>query len=115
MDENNKLVASALDKTMICQHLRLDSEYVDETEWTYIQALQGAAMAYICDHCAITLDKVDESEDLAIATLMLISDMYDERGRYVDSAHPNRTVECILSHHDENFIGTLDGDDYAVG
>lgn len=99
------LKASELSKADICTHLRIDPEYMDETEWAYIQALQGAAISYICDHCAITAAYVDNHEDLAVATLILISDMYDERGRYVDSAHLNRTVECILGHHDRNFLG----------
>lgn len=106
----DKLVASTLTKETICGHLRIDPEYIEPTDWLYVQGLQRAAIAYICDHCAITPEEVDSHEDLAIATLILISDMYDERGMYVDRAHINRTVETILSHHDRNFIGHLEVD-----
>lgn len=106
-NEASKLVASELGKETICNHLRIDPEYLDGAEWVYVQGLQRTAISYICDHCAITAAEVDKHEDLAVATLVLISDMYDERGRYVDSVHVNRTVETILSHHDRNFIGDL--------
>lgn len=109
--DETKLVASALTKDQICCHLRIDPEFVDAAEWTYIQALRSAAISYICRHCAITTIEVDKSDELAIATLVLISDMYDERGRYVDSAHLNRTVETILSHYDRNFIGSLEDEE----
>lgn len=110
-----RLVASKLSKKMICQHLRLDPEFVDAMEWRYIQGLKNAAIAYICDHCAISAAEVDACEDLAICTLVLISDMYDERATTVDSAHDNRTVATLLAHHDRNFLGAEDGDDCAIG
>lgn len=109
------LIASELDKETICSHLRLSPEMVDDTEYSYIEALKSSAIKYIEDHCARTAEYIDQHEDLAIAVLVLISDMYDERGMYVDSIHSNRTVETILSHHDQNFIGKLDGDSDAIG
>lgn len=101
------LVASQMSRDVICQHLRLDVRYVEPDEWAYIDALRRAAIEYVCDQCAVDGKYVDEHEDLAVAVLVLISDMYDQRGRYVDSRYANRTVEAILSHHDRNFIGKL--------
>lgn len=114
-EENPKLIASSLSKETICCHLRLSPDMVDEVEWAYIQSLKQVAIEYIETHCARTKDYIDEHEDLAIATLILISDMYDERGRYVDSSNLNRTVETIISHHDQNFIGKMEVDTDAVG
>lgn len=110
----DKLVASKLNQELICNHLRIDPEYMEPGEQVYLRGLKSAAISYICDHCGIDREEVDKHDDLAIATLILISDMYDERGRYVDSTHLNRTVETILSHHDQNFIGKLVEDD-AIG
>lgn len=106
----DRLVASKLSEEIICNHLRIDPQYMEAADRRYIVALKSAAISYICDHCAITPGEVDRHEDLAIAALILISDMYDQRGMYVDKAHINRTVETILSHHDRNFIGHLEVD-----
>lgn len=108
MDEVERLVASQLSKETVCGHLRLVPEAVDDAEWRYIDALRRAAIEYVCIHCAVDAEYVDEHEDLAIAVLVLISDMYDQRGMYVDSTNLNRTVEAILSHHDRNFLGSVD-------
>ena len=109
------LKASELSKGTVCGHLRLDPDYVDDTEWSYIEALVRSAIAYVCDHCAVAPKYVDDHEDLAIAVLILACDMYDERGMYVDSAHHNRTVGTILSHHDRNLIGKTGEVDDASG
>lgn len=113
-EETNKLVASELTKETICCHLRIDPSMIDGAEWHYIQALHRSAIDYVSIHCHRSYEYIDKHEDLAIAVLVLISDLYDERGMYVDSSHSNRTVETILSHHDQNFIGALEGDDDAV-
>lgn len=108
MDDEMRLVASQLSKETVCGHLRLVAEAVTDAEWQHIEALRRAAIEYVCIHCAVTAEYVDEHEDLAIAVLVLISDMYDQRGMYVDLSNPNRTVEAILSHHDRNFLGSVD-------
>ena len=118
MDEPKPLVASELSMETICGHLRIAKEYLQKGEEAYIEALRRSAIAYVCDHCNVTPGYVDGHEDLAVAVLVLIADMYDQRGRYVDASHPNRTVEAILSHHDYNLvpgIETAGGDDDAAG
>lgn len=104
------LVASELSKEIICCHLRIDPEMVDDIEWEYIEGLKRVAIDYVAIHCNRAVDYIDEHEDLAQAVLVLISDMYDERSIYVNSTHPNRTVETILSHHDQNFLGVDDAE-----
>lgn len=102
------ICASCLDLDAICTHLRLEPDYVDETEEEYLMVLKSSAIAYVCDHCNVTADYVDDHPDLGIAVLVLISDMYDERGRYVDGKAANRTVEAILSHHDHNLVPCME-------
>lgn len=99
------LIASQLRKEVVLRHLRLDPDYIDEQEWIFIESLVRAANAYIRDHCDLTQEYIDEHEDLAIAVLVLTSDMYDQRSRYVDSVNDNRTLMTILSHHDMNMVG----------
>lgn len=100
-----RLVASKLDKETVCRHLHLVSQEVDSNEWNLIEGMRHAAINYVCDQCAITAEEVDTYEDLAIAVLMLIADLYDNRDMTSDKPNPNRTVETILAHHDHNFLG----------
>lgn len=103
--QRDPLVASALPRETVLRHLRLSEEYVDESEWEYISALVSAANSYICDQCGVDQGYIDEHEDLAIAALVLVADMYDQRERYVSSAHDNLTLRTILGHHDHNLGG----------
>jgi hypothetical protein len=49
-------------------------------------------------------DCLDAHEDVTMAVLALVSDMYDNRQMTVDSSNSNRLVESILSLHSVNLI-----------
>ena len=106
----DRLVASKLDKSTLFRHLRLDETY-NANELPHIQALQRSAIEFVCDHCGIDEAEVDAHEDLAIAVLMIVSDLYDRRDLTATNAYYNRTVEAILSHHDRNFLGDEEATD----
>ena len=61
-------------------------------------------MAFVREYCDIDDAYIDAHEEITIAVLVLIGDMYDNRTRYVDKANLNRTVETILSLHDHNLL-----------
>lgn len=103
----DRLVASKLDKSTLFRHLRLDGTY-NADELPYIQSLQRSAIEYICDQCAIDEAEVDKHEDLAVAVLMIVSDLYDRRDLSATNGYTNRTVETILAHHDRNFLGATE-------
>lgn len=104
MAEKTALVASQLGKTELFRHLRLDETY-NANDLDYVLQLRDSAIAYVCDHCGVTAKYVDEHPDLAVAVLCLVADMYDQRDMTAENASPNRTVETILGHHDQNFLG----------
>ena len=80
-----------------------------DTEKVTIEAMRTAAINYCISYTALTEAQLDEHEDITIAVLALISDMYDNRLRYVDKGNVNRTVETILNLHCFNLIpGELD-------
>ena len=59
----------------------------------------------IANYCRIM------EEDISIAILTLIADMYDNRAMTVDKKEVNRTAEIILSMHSKNLLpgGGQDG------
>ncbi|WP_418831562.1 head-tail connector protein [Paraeggerthella sp.] len=95
---------SEMQESMILNHLRLHPDFVSDEDKTYIEALEIASIAFVEEYCNIDTAYIDAHEELTIAVLVLIGDMYDNRTRYVDKANLNRTVETILSLHDHNLI-----------
>lgn len=70
-----------------------------------LSVIKPAAKAYIVEHTALTMSQLDEHEDLTIAYLILVEDMYDNRAMTVNYTNSNRTVETILSMHAMNHVG----------
>lgn len=103
--------ASELPESVVLNHLHLVPEYVTDTDREYIAVLQQAAISFVGGYCNIDAEYIDSQDELAIAVLVLVGDMYDNRTRYVDKSNLNQTVETILSLHDHNIIG---GDEDAA-
>lgn len=99
-----KWQATKLTKDQILRHLRLVPEYVEPGEWEMISAMHRAAVAHTLDALGIDEEYLDSKENLAIAVLCLIGDMYDNRSMSVDADKPNRTVHSIFALYDENLI-----------
>ena len=95
---------SELPQNVVISHLRLHPDFVSDEDKTYIEALKSASIAFVEEYCNIDTVYIDAHEELTIAVLVLIGDMYDNRTRYVDKANLNRTVETILSLHDHNLL-----------
>lgn len=95
---------SELDQSLICDYCRIIEDDLTDTEKITLEAMRKAAVSYCISYTALTEEQLDEHEDITIAVLALISDMYDNRLRYVDKAHVNRTVETILNMYCYNLI-----------
>lgn len=104
MEELEKLKATKLPDEALLRHLRLDPAYVDAEELAAIRLMRDAAISYVMERCNIDKRYADDHPDIAIAVLVLVRDMYDNRQMYVDKASVNRTVESILSLHDFNLL-----------
>lgn len=99
------MMASELPQDVILNHLHIVEEYADAAELEYIKALNAAAVSFVCEYCNIEKAYIDTHDELAVAVLVLIGDMFDNRTRYVEKDTLNRTVETVLSLHDHNLIG----------
>lgn len=96
---------SELSASDVLRHVRIAERWADEADVAFAGACLDAARAYVRDHCSVDDAYMDEHEDISVAVLVLAGDMFDNRGAYVeDSDSVNRTVECILGHHDRNLL-----------
>lgn len=95
---------SELTRNVVAEHCRIIPEDLTEIELSHLDALQAAAVSYCCGYTGLTEEELDAHEDITIAVLTLISDMYDNRQRYVDKSNLNRTVETILGMHSVNLL-----------
>ena len=53
----------------------------------------------------ISASEIDEHEDLTLAVLVLVSDMFDNRQMTVDKSNVNRVVDTILGMYCTNMLG----------
>lgn len=88
---------------IIASFIREDDLTDEDTE--LLSIIKPAAKAYIVEHTALSKEQLDEHEDLTIAYLILVEDMYDNRAMAVNYTNSNRTVETILSMHAMNHVG----------
>lgn len=82
-------------------YLRVD--YDDED--TLINSILQSALSYILHYTGLTIEQVEQLEDITSAYLILIQDMFDNRSMYVNNANVNRTVSTILDMHSKNNVG----------
>lgn len=83
----------------VLEYLRLD-----EAQEALIKPMMKAAKQYILDYTGMSEDDLDDHEDLYVAFMVLMQDMYDTRAMYVDKANVNRVVDSILFRHRTNFV-----------
>lgn len=69
-----------------------------------LQAMQKAAVAYVCGQTGLKESELDEFEDITIAVLTVISDMWDNRSLTIDRSNPNELVDNILFMHSTNLL-----------
>lgn len=95
---------SELTLPLIAQHLNEAEESLQESDKQLIETMREAAVKFCADYTGIAKEELDNHEDITVAVLALISDMYDNRQTTVDRASPNRIVYTILDMHSVNLL-----------
>ena len=98
------MTISGLTNESICKYLRVNA---DDLDTIVLEAAKEAAEQMIASRTGLTQEQMDEHEDLTIAYLVLIQDMYDNRSYMQDSQHTggaNKVVESILGMHERNLL-----------
>ncbi len=88
----------------ICSQVREEEEYLTPENRKYMQDLKAAAVAFVRGYTGLTDEKIEAHEDITVAVLTLISDMYDNRQMYVDKSNVNRVADAILGMYSENLL-----------
>lgn len=88
----------------ISRQIREDETYLTEDDRKYLAILQKTAVEYVKSYTGLDDAEIDTHEDITIAVLVLISDMYDNRQMYVDKTNVNRVVDIILGMYCINLL-----------
>lgn len=88
----------------ICRQIRQEKAYLTDDDKALIPIMQTASVEYVKAYTGLTDAEIDTHEDITIAVLVLISDMYDNRQMYVDKSNVNRVVDTILGLHCVNLL-----------
>lgn len=88
-------------------------EYVraDGSAATMLKPMLAAAINYVTAYTGLTTAQLDEYEDITLAVMALVADMYDVRQYTVTNAEVNPTAISILEQH--SYTGLEGGTDYV--
>lgn len=99
-----RMRASEIALKDICRQIRTEEAYLTEEDRQYLEILLPAAMDYVKGYTGLDEAAIDTHEDITIAVLVLVSDMYDNRQMTVDKNNVNRVVDTILGMYCVNLL-----------
>ena len=99
------MALSTLSAATVAEYLHI------ETDDALISPLIAAAKSYCCAYTGHTLTELDAFDDVDMAALIWISDMYDQRTEHTDKPINNPAVETILSLYSCNLLPSIDDDE----
>ena len=107
-----RMKVSELSLPVIANYCRIMDDDVSDSENLSLEAMKIAAISYARSYTGLSDLEMERHEDITIAILTLIADMYDNRSMIVDKNNVNRTADVILSMHAKNLLpgGASDGD-----
>ncbi len=85
----------------IADYLRLEEGQYTEKELTM---MLDAAKNFAQSQTGLDGEGIDKHEDITIAILVLIQDMFENRTMYVEKSNVNKVVDSILGMHRINFL-----------
>lgn len=88
----------------ICRQIRTDEAYLTAEDKAHLEVLRKAAVEYVKGYTGLDESGIDAHEDVTVAVLVLISDMYDNRQMTVDKNNVNRVADVILGMHCVNLL-----------
>lgn len=80
-------------------------EDYDDQDILISDVMIPAGKAFICSRTGLAEFELDDYEDITIALLVIVSEMYDNRRLTVDTDRLNPLVRQILDLHDNNLLG----------
>jgi len=81
------------------------AEYIHiEADDVLIDPFLDAAKQFAASYTGRSIEDLDNYDDITIAILTIMSDMYDQRSMIVDKDNLNQTAVGILSAHSINLL-----------
>lgn len=102
---------SELTQDIILNHLREIRDNLSTEDMVLISAMKEAAIGYVVGQTGLKKEEIDNYEDITIAVLDLISDMWDNRSMTIDRANLNIVADTILYMHSRNLLPTPEGEE----
>ena len=93
---------SEITSAQMAEFIRLPDPTVDD--YNTLNSFMNIAIAYIEQYTGRTEAELDDLQDVMIAALILVQDMWDNRTMYVDSTNVNKVVDSILNLHQVNLL-----------
>lgn len=98
-----------IDAQKACSYLKEEYTELDAIEITMINMMISAAINYIKSYTGLTIEQMNELDDLTIVFLVLLQDFYDNRSFSNDKqTYANKVVDNILKMYSRNLIGVID-------
>lgn len=92
----------------MCDQIREMLENLEEEDVKLLEAMKVAAVNYCKGYTGLSEEELDKHEDITIAVLVLISDMWDNRSMTIERSNPNRVIDTILGMHSVNLLPNLE-------
>ena len=95
---------SEVDAQSLAEYARLDDP--GEIELKELERMKGSAVAMITAYTGLSVEELDEHEDITQALYVLVMDMFDNRNLLIDykSTNLNPAVRTILNMHSVNLL-----------
>ncbi len=85
-------------------HMREELEEKTPEEENDLEIRKKAAISFCVGYTGLTEQQLDEYEDITIAVMMLVADLYDNRQLQIEKNTINKTAETILNLHCVNLL-----------
>lgn len=99
---NNITKISEITYQDVANYIRLCE--VTQDDQNTLTNLINISIDYISKYTGISVENLDNYNDLVIVVFILCQDMWDNRTMYVDNTNLNKVVESILGLHCINLL-----------
>ena len=94
---------SEINMDIIKQYLKISDELSD-AEKKELDMIKLGALAYVRSYTGYTSEELDQHEDITIAVLIIIEDMYDDRTMLEDKDKLNLILQTTLGMYNKNLL-----------
>ena len=97
---------SEITQDVILNHLREEESNLEFEDINLINVMKKASIEFCKSQTNLSEEQLDQHEDITIAVLTLVSDMWDNRSMTVQRSNTNMVVDTILGMHRMNLVPT---------